>query len=99
MPTAKRCESDTGSLASATQCLFFRTMAKLPSILSPLLSTLEPTNGDADDGADSGCSQAVVLVMLYPGRDGPSFLLTVRPDHLRTHAGQVSLPGGRVEPD
>ena len=31
--------------------------------------------------------------------DGMSVLLTQRTSHLRTHSGQVSFPGGRVEPE
>lgn len=42
--------------------------------------------------------RAAVLVPLveYPG--GMSVLLTQRTDHLHDHAGQISFPGGRVEP-
>jgi 8-oxo-dGTP pyrophosphatase MutT (NUDIX family) len=32
-------------------------------------------------------------------RPEPGVLLTVRREHLRTHAGQVAFPGGRVDPD
>ena len=28
----------------------------------------------------------------------PAVLLTQRTDHLRDHAGQISFPGGRIEP-
>jgi 8-oxo-dGTP pyrophosphatase MutT (NUDIX family) len=31
-------------------------------------------------------------------RPGPGVILTVRREHLRTHAGQVAFPGGRVDP-
>jgi 8-oxo-dGTP pyrophosphatase MutT (NUDIX family) len=45
-----------------------------------------------------GFGEAAVLVPLHL-RDGlPHVLLTVRRDDLRHHAGQISFPGGRVEP-
>jgi 8-oxo-dGTP pyrophosphatase MutT (NUDIX family) len=41
---------------------------------------------------------SAVLVPLVDHADGMSVLLTLRTDHLHAHAGQVSFPGGRVEP-
>jgi 8-oxo-dGTP pyrophosphatase MutT (NUDIX family) len=43
---------------------------------------------------------AAVLLALSPvdGADDLSVVLVQRPDHMRTHAGQVALPGGGVEP-
>jgi len=41
---------------------------------------------------------AAVLVLLYPQEDGWHLPLTLRPSHLADHAGQVSLPGGAIEP-
>jgi 8-oxo-dGTP pyrophosphatase MutT (NUDIX family) len=41
---------------------------------------------------------AAVLVPIIMG-DEPSLLLTRRTSHLKKHAGQVSFPGGRVDPD
>lgn len=41
---------------------------------------------------------AAVLVGLVPRADGLRVLLTRRTDALRHHAGQVSFPGGRIEP-
>lgn len=43
--------------------------------------------------------QAAVLVGLVPRAQGMQVLLTRRTDALREHAGQVSFPGGRIEPD
>ncbi len=41
---------------------------------------------------------AAVLILLYP-HDGQWLLpLTLRPEHLPDHGGQISLPGGTVEP-
>src|SRR5688572_17063244 len=42
--------------------------------------------------------EAAVLVGLVPRPDGWQVLLTRRTDALRHHAGQVSFPGGRIEP-
>lgn len=41
--------------------------------------------------------QAAVLVPIVVREGGPTLLLTRRADHLRSHAGQVSFPGGRIE--
>jgi 8-oxo-dGTP pyrophosphatase MutT (NUDIX family) len=41
---------------------------------------------------------AAVLVGLVPRADGLRVLLTRRVDGLRQHGGQVSFPGGRVDP-
>jgi 8-oxo-dGTP pyrophosphatase MutT (NUDIX family) len=42
-------------------------------------------------------ARASVLVPLVMHRDALSVLLTRRTGHLRSHAGQVSFPGGRAE--
>lgn len=41
---------------------------------------------------------AAVLVPLVDRAPGPTVLLTLRAAHLTDHPGQVSFPGGRVEP-
>ncbi len=41
---------------------------------------------------------AAVLVPVVLGRT-PSILLTKRTAHLKKHAGQVSFPGGRIDPE
>ncbi|MFQ5995631.1 MAG: CoA pyrophosphatase [Acidiferrobacterales bacterium] len=42
---------------------------------------------------------AAALVPLIDRPDGMTILLTQRTAHLNDHAGQISFPGGRVEPD
>lgn len=42
--------------------------------------------------------EAAVLVPLVEREDGYSVLLTQRTAHLRDHGGQISFPGGRIEP-
>jgi 8-oxo-dGTP pyrophosphatase MutT (NUDIX family) len=41
---------------------------------------------------------AAVLVPIIDHHDGLSVLLTERSSQLRQHAGQISFPGGRIEP-
>ena len=41
---------------------------------------------------------AAVLIPLVARDDGPYVMLTQRTAHLYDHAGQISFPGGRVEP-
>jgi 8-oxo-dGTP pyrophosphatase MutT (NUDIX family) len=53
--------------------------------------------GDLIEGAPDAGQEAAVLVAIT-GRPQPGVLLTVRREHLRTHAGQVSFPGGRIDP-
>ncbi|MBY0268604.1 MAG: CoA pyrophosphatase [Burkholderiales bacterium] len=44
-------------------------------------------------------TEAAVLVPLVNRDAGVQVLLTQRSEHLRDHGGQVSFPGGRVEPE
>jgi 8-oxo-dGTP pyrophosphatase MutT (NUDIX family) len=43
-------------------------------------------------------TRAAVLIPLLLKGDGLSVLLTQRTDHLHDHAGQISFPGGRMDP-
>jgi 8-oxo-dGTP pyrophosphatase MutT (NUDIX family) len=47
---------------------------------------------------DRPLTPAAVLVPLVERPQGLTVLLTRRTDHLQDHAGQISFPGGRVEP-
>jgi len=53
--------------------------------------------GDLLEGAAGEPTPAAVLVAITQRRD-PGVILTVRRDDLRTHAGQIAFPGGRVDP-
>ncbi len=43
-------------------------------------------------------TKAAVLIPLVLKEEGLSVLLTQRTNHLRDHAGQISFPGGRMDP-
>jgi 8-oxo-dGTP pyrophosphatase MutT (NUDIX family) len=47
----------------------------------------------------SGLTLAAVLIPIVLRESGLTVLLTQRTPHLRDHAGQVSFPGGRHEPE
>ena len=46
---------------------------------------------------DHGITPAAVLVAVVD-RPAPTIILTVRPETMRQHPGQVSFPGGRIDP-
>ena len=52
--------------------------------------------GDLIEGHDGDHREAAVLVAITD-RPDPGLILTRRREHLRTHAGQVAFPGGRVD--
>ncbi|MBT1445532.1 CoA pyrophosphatase [Shewanella sp. JM162201] len=43
--------------------------------------------------------RAAVLIALETWQDEVHLLLTTRPAHLKAHPGQISFPGGKIEPD
>ena len=79
-------------------------IAELRAALQPLDAAVPDTcwNHAELEGLSipaTGLADAAVLVGLVPHAAGTTVLLTRRTDALRNHAGQVSFPGGRVEPD
>ncbi len=46
----------------------------------------------------NGCREGAVLLLVYLLRGQMHTVLTLRAAGLRNHAGQISLPGGRVDP-
>lgn len=58
---------------------------------------LLPGDGIDDAGADPLTPAAVLVAVV--DRPRPGVLLTVRPDTMRRHPGQIAFPGGRIDPD
>jgi 8-oxo-dGTP pyrophosphatase MutT (NUDIX family) len=69
---------------------------RLPPRLRDLALSLLPVEHEVFP--DARVRRAAVLVLLYPRHDRITFALTVRPDTLARHPGQISLPGGMAEP-
>jgi len=61
------------------------------------LGLLPSPQHDSDSGARPP-QPAAVLVPIVDRTGGPTVLLTARAVNLRQHAGQISFPGGRIEP-
>lgn len=100
------------SIADPRQVPVTGTDAHLPAVTAERLSPaalrerfLRPPPFDPEIPGDGGLlaerhpTQAAVLVPLVQHADGLRVLLTQRTAHLRDHAGQVSFPGGRAEPE
>ena len=60
-------------------------------------AALPPLKGDLPDLRASAGMAAAVLIAITD-RPQPGVLLTVRHERLRTHAGQIAFPGGRLDP-
>jgi 8-oxo-dGTP pyrophosphatase MutT (NUDIX family) len=54
--------------------------------------------GDLPEERSKASVHAAVLIAITD-RPQPGVILTVRREHLRTHAGQIAFPGGRVDND
>jgi 8-oxo-dGTP pyrophosphatase MutT (NUDIX family) len=78
------------------------TGATYPDWVQPLVDGLAkvgevPFLVPPPDGTD-GLKEAAVLALFGEGAAGPDVLLMQRNAHMRSHAGQPSFPGGRVDP-
>ena len=56
-----------------------------------------PIVGDLQELRAEAALPAAVLIAVTD-RPKPGVILTVRREHLRTHAGQIAFPGGRLDP-
>lgn len=65
------------------------------SLSSPATQSL--LSGDLPEVRDAADVEAAVLIAITD-RQQPGVILTVRRQDMRTHAGQVAFPGGRIDP-
>ena len=57
-----------------------------------------PLEGDLPELRAEASILAAVLIAITD-RAEPGVILTVRREHMRTHAGQIAFPGGRIDPN
>ena len=55
-----------------------------------------PLEGDLPELRARASAPAAVLIAITDGA-APGMILTVRREHMRTHAGQIAFPGGRID--
>jgi 8-oxo-dGTP pyrophosphatase MutT (NUDIX family) len=66
----------------------------------PAAATWAPEfRGDDQRLTERAVRRAAVLIPLVRRPEGLTVLLTRRTDHLNDHAGQISFPGGRTDPE
>jgi len=65
------------------------------ALLKPAMQP--PLVGDLPEAWESSDVAAAVLVAITD-RPDPGVILTVRRENMRTHAGQIAFPGGRIDP-
>jgi len=70
----------------------------LPGLDAQLRLAPKPRRGWQPGLGPAEARPAAALLLLFPTDGEVRFLLTVRSSSLPNHAGQVSLPGGAVEP-
>lgn len=75
-----------------------RLSGPLPGVDAQLRMAPHPRAGWNPADFPDGLRDGAALVLVCVGPDGPYVPLTLRGAGLRTHTGQVSLPGGRVDP-
>ena len=92
--------------AAATVDFFARARARLTLEVPPALTDpqAEGARGDLDLNPSmwerAGVSATKPAAVLVPvvDRDRPTVLFTIRTKELQSHAGQVSFPGGKIDP-
>ncbi len=67
-------------------------MMRLDELKSLLSSTLNP-----EVKLDKKYRLASILVVIYG--DEPFVVMTEKPKHMKFHAGEISFPGGKLDPD
>lgn len=74
------------------------TVADLTGPEAPKSSDFLLSGVTPDAALIAGSRPAAVLAPIVARRGGLTVLLTLRASHLRAHSGQISFPGGKIDP-
>jgi len=86
------------TLATVVQRLRDALAAPLPGSAAHLRMVRRPPRGFAPGVLPADCRNGAVLLLLYEAEGEVRVVLTLRSSELSRHRGQVSLPGGAMEP-
>jgi len=75
-----------------------RGVGDLPGVDAQMRMAPQPRGGWKPGFAPDQTRPAAALLLVYPVGGAATVLLTKRASHLPSHKGQVSLPGGAVDP-
>ena len=75
-----------------------RGVGDLPGVDAQMRMAPQPRGGWKRGFAPDQARPAAALLLVYPVGGAATVLLTKRASHLPSHKGQVSLPGGAVDP-
>jgi 8-oxo-dGTP pyrophosphatase MutT (NUDIX family) len=73
-------------------------LGSVPLSVDAVADAVPPLDHQAVDPLSPGARVSAVLIALHDGPGGAEVLLTRRSRHLRTHKGEISFPGGRLDP-
>lgn len=89
----------TASFSHIVERLEIALRGDLPGPDAQLMLAPRPRRGWRPGKAPADCRSAAGLVLVYPRGGIAHVLLTLRRADLVAHGGQVSLPGGALDPD
>lgn len=72
---------------------------QLPGLAAHVRMAPRPRDGWRPMAPPADARSAAALLLVFPRDDRPHVALTLRSASLMHHGGQISLPGGRIEPD
>ena len=70
----------------------------LSAKLRAALDNLLPGAGEDEAYLDTPTLRDAAVLIAFTDRPNPGVILTQRPQWLRSHAGQVAFPGGKIDP-
>jgi 8-oxo-dGTP pyrophosphatase MutT (NUDIX family) len=73
-------------------------LTRLPGLAAQKRMSPIPRKGQADSGIPEGAIPGATILLLYPDQGVPRMVLTKRSQSVAHHKGQISMPGGMVDP-